>query len=201
MRGLCWDCRYDKHLLITKDDAKRKYYLIDEEIDKAKLFTFLSKYIIDEIEDLAEEVHSKPTANRRRQKRYIEKKEYVSRVQKMDNFIRDNILEPKYRDYIKKSRLYKEFRKNENISFVHGAEEIMAKYRRRSARDYETEKRIEEINNRLLKRFSKDDINDYIYNFIEYDIYVNEFCTDLDQTVEKIEKRFNKENRRDEIIN
>lgn len=197
IRGLCRNCRQDKFLLIDKNDAIRKYYLTDKEIDDADLFVYMNKkYIIDEIEDLAKKIHSLENndADKRRHDKYWDKQNYVSRNEKLEHFIRDNILEQDYRKYIRGSKMYKKIRADENISFVRAVDEIMIKYRRKSAKDYEIKTRTRELEEVLCKNFDEHDILTYIRDFYEYEYYINlddnQKC--MDDLIKEIKEKLDK---------
>lgn len=204
MRGLCYDCRQDRFLLIDKERAKRKFYLSDKEIDNADLFLYMNtRYIIDEIEELAEKTHSydnmkQSMEDKRRQKRYWDNKNYVSRNERLEQFIRDNILDLDYKKYIRCSKMYRKIRADDNISFVSAAEEIMIKYRRKSAKDYEIKTRTDELEKALAQTFDKQDIIKYIRDLYEYGSYIYNFnidsykkCPDdnINNTLEQIKKK------------
>ena len=113
--GLCASCKSDPKITISTTNAKNMYGLTNEEIDNAKLFNFQiyvngnmgSKYFIDDIEELAEYIHScSDNSNNKRKNSYmktientfdrisLKKKNRDMLSASIDQFLNENDIEP-----------------------------------------------------------------------------------------------------------
>ena len=112
--GLCASCKSNPNITISTTNAKNMYGLTNEEIDDAHIFNFEIyvngnmgfKYFVDDIEELAEYVHSSSDSNSKRKNSYMKTlentfdKTQTKRENRdalsanIDQFLNENDIEP-----------------------------------------------------------------------------------------------------------
>ena len=70
-QGICRNCKSDKHIVITRGEAKKRFKINDEDIVNHKIFSVGSasvKYLITEIIDISYKIHNKNPIEKTKQK-------------------------------------------------------------------------------------------------------------------------------------
>jgi hypothetical protein len=88
--GLCFNCKTDPNISISRTAVKQKYKLTDQEIDKGNIYyfghvvskTFNIKYLINEVENLADNLTKNYDPKDKRRLAYLKQKERVEFLRK-----------------------------------------------------------------------------------------------------------------------
>lgn len=224
LKNICVECKFNPNVVISHTEAKRKYKLTDEEIDSADLFFIQfkihgnigTKYLISEIETLADKLTKDIDLCDKRKQAYLKQKEINDKIRDKQNkieertqLIKTEILEliKKYGieinndidTYINTLLIKSDVMNIDNMSVIKMVDNVNKMYIKNKIR-YERKARIDRNIEKLFnKKYHQIGYNHYAYReYIESKIKHRKEALEL--ITKDIQKVVDRENREKEII-
>jgi hypothetical protein len=193
--SLCVDCKFDKSITISHTNAKKVFFLIDNELISANIFCYKYSshgntcriYIRDEVDKLAKNIFEKQKLSDKRKTKYLRKRDEMENIKELNNFIINNI-EEAYQEYTFASDIYQKYAKKPNDFYKIIGKQLLENYYEKSARDYTMKQRAKLIDNSIKKELPNENFKN-IKNFHFYTTYVTDFDQNLDITIDLIKKK------------